>query len=59
MDSDAAIELAIGVYGKEAATAAAHCAQEARMDGREADYKFWFDIFQQLIGAGRAHHGNS
>lgn len=54
MDTDEAIQAVTGLYGKEAATAAAHCAFAARMDGREEDYQFWFDIFQHLIGAGRA-----
>jgi len=51
MDTNEAIQAVTGLYGKEAATAAAHCAFAARMDGREDDYKFWFDIFQKLIGA--------
>ena len=54
MDNDAALKLAMRVYGKEAATADANCAIEARMDGRQQDYRFWFDIFQRLVGAGHA-----
>lgn len=54
MDNDAALALAMRVYGKEAATAAANCAIEARMDGRQQDYRFWFDIFQRLVGVGHA-----
>ena len=51
MDRDEAVWAVTGLYGKEAATAAAHCAFAARMDGRDEDYKYWFDIFQRLIGA--------
>jgi len=47
-DTDAAIEAAKSLYGKNASVAAAWCALAARCDGRTIDYRFWFEIFQRL-----------
>lgn len=47
-DTDAAIEAAKSLYGKNASVAAAWCALGARCDGRTTDYRFWFEIFQRL-----------
>lgn len=53
-DSDTAMELAVELYGKEAVTAAAWCAFAAWSECRQEDYRFWFDIFKRLTGAGHA-----
>lgn len=54
VDRDSAVALAIEMYGDDAATVAAHCAIAARMEGRYADFQFWFDLFQRLVVAGHA-----
>lgn len=43
----AAREMA-GLYGRDAARAAAVCALAARADGRDEDYSFWFTVFERL-----------
>ncbi|ETA72363.1 MULTISPECIES: hypothetical protein [Mesorhizobium] len=45
---DAALQAAMDLYGVDATTAVAHCALTARYDGREADYRFWCEVFRQL-----------
>lgn len=47
-DADAAVTAARSLYGKNASLAAAWCALAARGDGRTADYRFWFDIFERI-----------
>lgn len=47
-DQESAIEAAVELYGVDATTAVAHCALEAYVDRREADYEFWFRIFAHL-----------
>ncbi|ASJ61659.1 hypothetical protein KEM44_03115 (plasmid) [Sinorhizobium meliloti] len=42
------VEAAIGLYGSEAATAAAYCALEAWTERRDSDYGFWFEVFLRL-----------
>lgn len=49
-DRDEAIEAAVDLYGVDATTAVTYCALQARTDGREADYEFWFGIFARLKG---------
>jgi hypothetical protein len=47
-DPDLAIQVAVKLYGEDAASAAASCARAARHDGRERDYHFWDAIHQKL-----------
>ena len=42
------VEAAIGLYGSEAAVAAAYCALEAWTERRHGDYGFWFEVFLRL-----------
>jgi hypothetical protein len=42
------VEAAIGLYGSEAAIAAAYCALEAWTERRHGDYGFWFEVFLRL-----------
>ncbi|MGX5829256.1 hypothetical protein ACWGS8_17585 [Mesorhizobium sp. 43Arga] len=48
VEPNAALRAAMDVYGVDAATAVAHCALTAHYDGREADYRFWREVFRQL-----------
>ncbi|TIP06463.1 MAG: hypothetical protein E5X72_01730 [Mesorhizobium sp.] len=51
-DAEAVAEKATELYGSYAVTAAAHCALAAHFDGRKSDYRFWFNVFSLLGGAG-------
>ncbi len=48
LDPERAIEALTSLYGPEASVAAAWCALGARSDGRQKDYRFWFDVFLRL-----------
>jgi hypothetical protein len=43
-----ALEVMRDLYGLHAATAAAWCAIEARSDGIDDQYRFWFGLFCEL-----------
>ncbi|MDO5896989.1 hypothetical protein [Agrobacterium sp. Azo12] len=43
-----ALEVMRNLYGLHAATAAAWCAIEARSDGIDDQYRFWFGLFCEL-----------
>ncbi len=45
---DVAANATIRLYGSAASVAAAHCALSARCDGRDYDYRFWFEVFKLL-----------
>ena len=45
---EAIAETAHNLFGKDAATAIAHCALSARWSRHEADYHFWLAVFEQL-----------
>lgn len=47
-DPGLALEVAIKIYGEDAAGAAASCARAAHHDGRERDYRFWDAIHKKL-----------
>lgn len=47
---DVAVASAAELYGKSASVMVAWCALAARMDGRDEDYRFWFDVFKRLCG---------
>ncbi|MGN8024321.1 hypothetical protein ACTJJ7_26785 [Phyllobacterium sp. 22229] len=47
-DIEKAIAATRLLYGKRASVAAAWYALAARCDGRRADYRFWFGIFERL-----------
>lgn len=48
VDSTAAVQAALELYGSSAATAAAWCALNAHFDGRKGDYRFWCEVFAEL-----------
>ncbi|WP_265517913.1 hypothetical protein [Nitratireductor luteus] len=53
-DPEEAAAAARDLYGPAAATAAASAAFTARYAGREADFRFWFEVFVKLsAGHGR------
>lgn len=56
-DADKAVAAAKTLYGKNASVAAAWCALAARCDGRKADYRFWFGIFEKLRNEKKASAG--
>ncbi|MCT7374725.1 hypothetical protein [Chelativorans salis] len=47
-DPEEAAVAARDLYGPAAATAAASAAFTARYGGREADFRFWFQVFVKL-----------
>lgn len=50
-----AIAAAKQTYGEQAKTAAAWCAFSARFDGRDGDYRLWFQVFKRLDNSDIAH----
>lgn len=47
-DPAEAVDKAVAMYGAKASTAVASAAFTARYAGREADFRFWFTVFEEL-----------
>ncbi|MCT7375469.1 hypothetical protein [Chelativorans salis] len=48
VDETRIVEWARAIYGADAPTAVAYCALEARAEGNQEEYGFWFGIFNRL-----------
>jgi len=49
-NAELAARIAVEHFGDGAEDAVASCAFDAWIDGRQDDYRFWFDVFDRLTG---------
>lgn len=48
--AERAATLAMSLFGEEGPLAVAYCGLAARVDGRDCAYRFWFQVFQNMVG---------